>query len=249
MLQKRFYRHKSDILVYVFLLLQVGLWTQTQRVIPDMSIVPPVPSKLSVKALAFGDEAFYFRTQALKIQNAGDSFGRFTALKLYDYEKLYHWFTLLDTLDSESNFVPAMAAYYYSQTQNTPDVKYVAKYLEEHAERDLYNKWWWMGQAVYLANHKLKDKDWALSLAKKLASTPRDDIPLWAKQMPAFIYEQRGEEQQALMIIADILNNLDNIKPGEINFMRYFVEERLKQLIEEHPELKRLVETPPEEEQ
>ncbi len=243
---KRFSFHKSDLLLYLFLLAQVGLWTKTEHIIPDMGIVPPVPSPLAVKALAFGDEAFYFRTQALKIQNAGDTFGRFTALKEYNYEKLYHWFKLLDSLDSKSNFVPAMAAYYYSQTQNTPDVKYVAKYLEEHSEKDLYNKWWWMGQAVYLANNKLNDKDWALSLAKKLASTPRDDIPLWAKQMPAFIYEQRGEEQQALIIIADILNNLDNIKPGEINFMRYFVEERLKQLIEDHPELKKLMDNPPE---
>lgn len=241
----RLYRHKSDLFLYAFLLLQVGLWTQTQKVVPDMGIVPPVPSALSVKALALGDEAFYFRTQALKIQNAGDSFGRFTALKKYNYEKLYHWFTLLDSLDSQSNFVPAMAAYYFSQTQNTPDVRYVAKYLEEHSEKDLYNKWWWMGQAVYLANHKLEDKEWALSLAKKLASTPRDDIPLWAKQMPAFIYEQRGEDQQALLIIADILNNIDNIKPGELNFMRYFIEDRLKKLVEEYPQLKRLMEAKP----
>jgi hypothetical protein len=227
----------------MFILIQAGLWTQTKHIIPDMGIVPPVPSQLSVKAMALGDEAFYFRTQVLKIQNAGDTFGRFTALKEYDYERLYHWFKLLDSLDATSNFVPAMAAYYFSQTQNTPDIRYVAKYLEEHSEKDLYHKWWWMGQAVYLANHKLEDKDWALELAKKLASTPRDDIPMWAKQMPAFIYEQRGEEEEALMIIANILNNVDSISQGELNFMHYFVKDRLNKLIEQHPELKRLIES------
>jgi hypothetical protein len=221
-------------------MLQVTLWTQTKHFKPEFTIVPDVPSELSIKAFSFGDEQFYFRTLAFQLQNAGDTFGRFTALKDYSYPRLYQWFTLLDTLDNKSNFVPSLAAYYYSQTQNTPDVKYIIKYLEETSERDLYNKWWWMGQAVYLANHKLNDKDWALRLAKKLASTPRNDIPLWTKQMPAFILEQRGEEDEAMRIIADILNNVDNIDQGELNFMGYFVSERLKKFIDDHPELKKL---------
>lgn len=240
MSKRQFFR--SDIFVYVFLVLQITLWTQTKSYKPNLAIVPDVPSRESIKAISLGDEQFYFRTLAFKLQNAGDTFGRFTALKDYNYNKLYHWFTLLDTLDDKSHFVPSLAGYYYSQTQNIPDVKYVAKYLEETAEKDLYNKWWWMGQAVYLANHKLKDKEWALKLAYKLASTPRDDIPLWAKQMPAFIHEQRGEEEQAVRIISEILNNVDNIDEGELNFMSYFVKDRLKQLIEDNPELKRLQE-------
>lgn len=234
---------KTDIYLYAFLILQIMLWTQTKHFKPDFTIVPDVPSELSVKAFSFGDEQFYFRTLAFDLQNAGDTFGRFTALKLYNYPKLYQWFTLLAKLDNKSSFVPSIAAYYYSQTQNTPDVKYVVQYLEEDASRDLYNKWWWMGQAVYLANHKLKDKDWALKLAYKLASTPRNDIPMWAKQMPAFILEQKGEEEQAMQIIADILKNVDNIDQGELNFMGYFVSERLKKYIEDHPELKRLKES------
>ena len=240
MTKRQFFR--TDIFVYIFLAMQVVLWTQTRHYKPNLAIVPDVPSQLSIKAISLGDEQFYFRTLAFKLQNAGDTFGRFTALREYDYNKLYHWFKLLDTLDSRSHFVPSLAGYYYSQTQNTPDVKYVVQYLEENAEKDLYNKWWWMGQAVYLANNKLKDKELALKLSYKLAATPRDDVPMWVKQMPAFIHEQRGEEEQALHIIGDILNNVDNIDQGELNFMSYFVTKRLKQLIKEHPELKRLQE-------
>lgn len=237
---KKFFR--TDIALYIFIILQVMLWTNTKQYKPDMAIVPDVPSTLSVKAMALGDEQFYFRTLAFQLQNAGDTFGRFSPLKNYNYNKLYHWFTLLDTLDSNSNFIPALASYYYSQTQNTPDVRYVVKYLDEHASRDLYHKWWWMSQAVYLANNKLEDKELALKLAYKLAQTPRNDIPLWVKQMPAFIHEQRGEEEQALHIIADIVNNVDNIDQGELNFMAYFVKDRLKKLLEDHPELKKLSE-------
>ena len=242
MSRRQFFR--SDMVVYLFLVAQVILWTQTKHHTPNLAIVPDVPSKMAIKAISLGDEQFYFRTLAFQLQNAGDTFGRFTSLKEYDYNKLYHWFVLLDMLDSKSHFVPSLAGYYFSQTQNTPDVKYVAKYLEEHSERDLYNKWWWMGQAVYLANHKLEDKEWALRMAYKLASTPRDDIPIWTKQMPAFIHEQRGEEEQALHIISEILNNADKIDQGELNFMSYFVTERLKKLIEDHPELEALKASP-----
>lgn len=218
---------KSDILVYVFLAAQIALWSQTKQYKPNFSIVPDVPSELAIKAISLGDEQFYFRTLTFQLQNAGDTFGRFTALKEYNYNKLYHWFKLLDVLDAKSHFVPSIAAYYFSQTQNTPDVKYVAQYLEEHSEKDLYNKWWWMGQAVYLANSKLKDKDWALRIAYKLAATPRDDVPMWVKQMPAFIHEQRGEEDQAMQIVCDIVKNMDKIDQGELNFMTNFVLERL----------------------
>ena len=137
--------------------------------------------------------------------------------------------------------MPSLAGYYFSQTQNKPDVKYVVQYLDEHASRDLYEKWWWMGQAVYLSNHILKDKDWALELAYKLSKTPRNDIPLWVKQMPAFIHEQKGEEEEALIIIKDIMDNVDELDQGELNFMHYFVKDRLNKIVENHPELKKLI--------
>lgn len=243
MVRRQFF--KTDIFLYLLLACQVGLWTQTRDYKPNLAIVPDVPNPLAIKAISLGDEQFYFRTLAFQLQNAGDTFGRFTALKNYNYVKLYHWFLLLDTLDSKSHFVPSLAGYYYSQTQNVPDVKYVIDYLEGHVTRDeynRYNKWWWLSQAVYLANYRLEDKQLALKLAYELAETPRNDIPLWAKQMPAFIHEQLGEDEQALMIIRHIMDNMDDIAPGELNFMRYFVKDRLNKMIEKYPELKRLME-------
>lgn len=236
--KSRYFR--TDLWVVVMVIIQIGFWNITRHYKPDLAIVPDVPSPLSIKAFALGDEEFYFRILGYQLQNAGDSFGRFTALKEYNYNQLYHWFTLLDSLNATSHFVPSMASYYYSQTQHKPDVRYIVRYLDEHASKDLYHNWWWLGQAVYLANFKLKDKVLALQLAKKLASIPRTDIPLWTKQMPAFILEQMGETDQAMAIIADVLNRIDDIDQGELNFMRYFVQERLNQILEQHPELQRL---------
>lgn len=214
-------------------LCQVGYWVQSRHVLPDMSIVPDVPGREVVKALSLGDEQFYFRYLALIIQNAGDTYGRFTPLREYNYDKLSKWFHLLDMLDDTSDYIPSLATYYYSQTQNTPDVRYIVDYLRAHAEWRPEQKWWWIIQAVYLANHKLKDKDLALDIAKPLMDAK--NIPLWARQFPAFIYEQRGETEQALFVMQHVLEGYENatLSREDFNFMKYFIEERIKKDIPE----------------
>lgn len=219
---------KFENFFFIFLLLQVLLWTQVKSIKPEMAVLPELQTELAVKASALGDEQFYFRTLAFQLQNAGDTFGRVTPLKDYNYSLLRNWFSLLDTLDSKSNFAPALASYYYSNTQYTPDVRYIVDYLEEHADKDPENKWWWYAQAIYNAKFKLEDDNLALGIAYKLAKVKNPDIPLWAKQMAAFILEDLGEKEQAKIIICDIIENVEDIPDGELNFMFYFIRERLE---------------------
>lgn len=218
----------------VFLIFQFTFWWNTKAIKPDMHILPEVPSKEAVKANSLGDEELYFRILTLELQNAGDTFGRFTPLKNYNYKKLSEWLFLLDTLDSKANFVPAIASYYYSQTQNTPDVRYIVDYLDSHASKDLANKWWWMTQAVYLANNKLNDNELALKLSYKLTNIP-GKIPMWVREMPAFIHEKRGEKAEALNIIKNIIDNYqsDELTIDELNFIHYFIKERIEKMKED----------------
>lgn len=211
-----------------FALLQVGFWVETRHKLPEMGIVPEVPGRTAVKALSFGDEEFYFRLLGLDIQNAGDTFGRFTELYKYDFRKLYAWFKLLDSLDQQSDYMPFLASYYFSQTQNVPDVRYVVDYLYEHSQSDPSKNYWWLSQAAYLAEHKLKDQDLALKVASPLEHA--DTAPYWARQLPAFVHERRGEMDDALRIIQNIEENSENIPPSELKFMTYFVKERIKKL-------------------
>ena len=194
-----------------------------------MTIVSPAPTVNIAKLLSLGDTQFYFRYLTFRLQTTGDSWGRFTALKDYNYKELKKWFYLLDELDSKSNFVPTIVSYYYSQTQNKKDTIYIVNYLVDHAEKDIKTKWWWLAQAVYIANHKLKDKELALKLSYKLKNIPKNiKVPLWVRQMPAFLHEQLGEYEAAKIIIVEILENIKEFTPGELNFMAHFLGERLK---------------------
>ena len=218
--------HKYALLS-IFLIFQIGYWYKTADIEPDIGVVPDVPGRQAMHALTFGDDEFYFRVLAFTIQNAGDNFGRFTSLRYYDFNKLYHWFNLLDELDHRSDMIPAMASYYFSQTQNTADVRYIADYLYDHSVRDVEHKWWWLLQAIYLSIHKLSDMDMAIKAAKPLQN---DKVPVWAREMTAVVYEKRGELEDALHIMETIKENAKNIPDRDLKYITYFVEQRLSDL-------------------
>ncbi|MDX2074637.1 MAG: hypothetical protein SFX19_09800, partial [Alphaproteobacteria bacterium] len=202
-------------------------WVATREIRPSLDIVPPVPGREELAALKMGDDQFYFRVLALEMQNAGDTYGRFTPLHDYSMERIYHWFTLLDGLDDNSDMLPAMASYYFSQTQHHEEVRPLVNYLYEHSVRDIEHKWWWLLQSIYLAQYKLEDMDLALKAAKPLVDK---SVPIWAQQMAAVVHEKRGEMEDALGIMETIKNNADAIPDRDLRYMVYFVKERLKRL-------------------
>ena len=231
----------------VALALHVGLWAHNRTTKPDFIVVPEPPSVQSAKAYGLGDDQLYFRRLAFTLQNAGDTFGRFTALKDYDYAKLEQWFHLMDALDKRSDMVPTMAGYYYSQSQNVSDVQYIINYLVAHVERNLdipEKQWWWLVQAVYLANHRLKDRQQALDISYKILDFPADAVPIWAKQMPAFLHEDMGESEAAFRIMQSAYQEYsekDNISAGELNFIQHFLRNRIAP-VSETPDLERDIE-------
>jgi hypothetical protein len=221
--------------VIIFFLFQIFFWFKTEKIKPNLGIVPEVPTLSTIKAFSFGDEEFYFRNKALRIQNTGDTFGRFSPLKDYDYKKLTEWFRLLDGLDSISNYVPSMAAYYYSMTQNEKDSIYLINYLEEHANRNPKEKWWWYYQAASIAKWTYKDDDLAIKLAKKLKDSSPDDAPGWTKRLLPIMLSEKGEDCEAIRIIFELLENYENkgiIKDSDIDFMNFFIAKKIQQLKE-----------------
>ncbi|MFT6077474.1 MAG: hypothetical protein ACJA02_000309 [Myxococcota bacterium] len=220
------------------LILQASFWFKAEKFKPDISIVPKAPNLTTVRALSFGDEQFYFRTHALKIENAGDTFGRFTSLKKYDYSNLYQWFKLLDELDHKSKYIPTLAATYYSQTQNKQDTIHVVNYLDEYASVNIDEDWWWMFQAFIIARRSLNDDDLALKLAYKLSENENEEAPIWTKQLPAIVHARLGDDCAAFSIIKKILSENESgersIDPEEMDFMRHFIKQRISDLKEKN---------------
>ncbi len=229
------YSHKIFFWLFVVTFVcQIFFWKNTEHLKPRFDIVPPAPNQYLVSALSLGDKEFLFRILATRLQNSGDIFAGFVSLKDYDYSRIYQWMTTLDTLNAKSNFVPAIAAYYYSQTQKIADVHYVVDYLEEHSNKDIDANWWWLFQATYIAKKNMGDMNRALEIAYQLSKNNSTTAPFWTKQLPAFLHEEMGDGCMAFAVIESLIKESESgarqIKPEELNFMRHFINDRLAKL-------------------
>ncbi len=232
-----FYIYSHKIFFWLFILIfvcQVFFWRISEKYRVNYDIVPPAPSRHFIKATSFGDEEFLFRILSLRLQNSGDIFAGFVSLKKYDYSRIYDWMTILDKLNSESQIIPSLASYYYSQSSILEHKNYILKYLDEHSSRDIDKNWWWLFQATFIAKKDLNDLDKALYFAQKLAKNEAKEAPLWTKQMPAFISEKKGDGCMAFKVIKNLIDESETgkrqISAEEMNFMRHFINNRLSKL-------------------
>lgn len=209
---------RVQISLTFILALNVLVWFSMRHTQAQWGNVPPPPNPKLAASYGLGDKSFSYRINGIMLQNLGDTGGKFTPLKDYDFKRLTKWFFLQDDLDPKSNYVPYLASYYFGGVQEPEKYRPVFDYLEKVGMRDYGEKWRWMVQAVYIARHSLKDLDKALELAYKLAETENTDAPNWVKQMPAFVMTKRGDKQAAYDLMVEILKtSAEKMHPNEVN--------------------------------
>lgn len=220
---------KRVTLALVFaLLVNFLFWLNLRGVQAQWGNVPPAPKEHFAAIYGLGDEKFSYRINALMLQNLGDTGGRVTALKDYDYEKLNAWFLLQDKLDPVSDYIPYLASYYFSAVQDPEKFRPVLDYLKMVGIRPEGTKWKWLVQGIFFARHKLGDLEKALELANELAITENKDAPIWTRQMPAFVMNAKGSKREAYSMLVETLKaNMDEMAPEEINATRHFICEQI----------------------
>lgn len=217
-------RHKVEILLCIAILCNLFFWFSVRHIQSHWGNVPPAPSKDFAASAGLGDTAFSYRIIGLMLQNLGDTGGRFTALKEYNYDELAKWFYIQQQLDPRSNFSPYIAAYYFSASQVPDKIRPLLGYLSVVGGSERDQKWRFLAQAVYLARFIVKDNALALELAKKLAANPNKDMPIWTRNMPAFVLNRQGDKKAAYQLLVEILrSNMKTMQPSEINNMRYYI--------------------------
>lgn len=214
--------------VLVALAAQAAFALQTHDIRVGWPGVPAVPGREVARALAFGDGQLFYRTVTFSLQNMGDEGGRVTPLKDYDYQRLDQWFRLLESLDHTSRYLPVLAGYYFSQSQETADVRIVIDFLRDIAARRPAHNWRWLAHAVYLARHRVEDQELALDLARELAAIDAEEMPIWTKQMPAFVMAEVGHKEAARDLLEAIMASDENLSQAEVEFMRHYIETRLE---------------------
>jgi hypothetical protein len=215
-------------LLAAMLVLHAGLWMSVREVKARWANVPPVPSISGTAAMMLGDRQMAYRVAGLMLQNLGNTGGRSEAFKNYDYQRLKEWLLLAWALDSKSNFVPYLASYYFGSVEDPEKIRPLVEYLIIAGRGMTGEKWRWMAQAIYLTRYKLKSPDRAYELATELAARQDETMPIWARQMPAFIMTAKGDKQAAYDIMVNILKSSAEKMPAEeVNFMRHYICDKL----------------------
>lgn len=215
-------------LLCIAVLLNVFFWFGVRNVQARWINVPPVPDVIQARLFSLDDPQLSYRTMGLSLQNLGDTGGQSRSLKDYDYQLLVDWFFLMDELDTHSQYIPFLAAFYFGSVQDSERLRTLIPYLRSVGMRPAKEQWRWLAHAVYLARFQMNDLHLALDLSHQLAGLNYPGMPLWTKQMPAFIYNAKGDQKEALAIMFQIMeSSAETMHPNEFNFMRSYMCERL----------------------
>lgn len=214
-------RHNLDYLILAgTILLNLGVWFNSSPRLPEWANVPPAPSVVGATASFLGDAELAYRSLALTLQSFGNDTGQVQALKDYNYENLGTWFDVTDHLNPHSDYVPFLAGYYFGGSQDPSKLMPVIQYLRRVGTYPEADKWRYLGQAVFLAYHKMKKPELALELADELAKTYKPGMPAWPLQMKAILASKMGEKEMAYNMMLDaIQNKKEGLDPIEINYM------------------------------
>jgi hypothetical protein len=217
-------RRRALILLAAALLLHAALALHHRERRAEWAGVPPPPPLPIAPALALGDPQLFYRAATFGLQNMGDGGGRVTPLADYNYARLGAWLELLDRLDPAARYAPTLAAYYFGQTPDPEGVRRIVAYLGRVGARDPARNWRWLTHAAYLARHRLHDLPLALAVARHLAGLPEGEVPLWVRQMPAFVLAEVGEREAARDLMATILATDANLSPDEAALIERFID-------------------------
>lgn len=227
-----------NIALLLLIFIQFFIWKNfTSQIKADFTITPLPPSKTEMDIFSLGDKSLLYRIYSFKLQTAGDTFGETIPLKDYDYEKLEKWFYALTELDTKSEYVPSIAGFYYSSSQNVADNNYIVDYLIDFADKNPEKYWRWYVTSAYIIKHKLKDEEKAFSVAKKLLNL-NTDLPFINRVMALFMMNEKDLHKcKVVRLIADLINSgdLENIlsdkffsaKDGNYNFLFKLVQYRI----------------------
>ena len=233
---------RFQIILFFVLVCQFCLWNGvTSKMKHSFTITPLPPSKLEMSIFSLGDNAFLYRLYGFKLQNAGDTFGEVIPLKDYDYEKLEKWFYALSDLDDKSEYVPSIAGFFYSASQNRTDNKYIVNFLEDFADKNPEKYWRWYVTASYLARQKLRDKTRAFKIASKLVNV-KEKLPIASRATAILMLNEKDLQTcETVSLISDLVLKGDleqilkddffSVKDNKYNFMFYIIKSRIDKVI------------------
>ena len=206
---------------------QLGL--QASRPVPSaaQADLPPAPSAAALRAASLGEPAAAARLAMLYVQAFDSGSANRLPYQRLDFPRLVQWLRAILDTDPRSGYPLFAAARIYAEVNDPARARVMYEFVHRAYLEDPDRRWPWLAHVALLAKHRLND----LALARRFAAdierlTTARDVPLWARQMEAFILEDMNELEAAKILLGGLLESGQLEDPVE----RRFLKERLEAL-------------------
>jgi hypothetical protein len=189
--------------------------------------LPVATSSHVVRVISLDDPVTASRLIMLWLQAFDNQPGISLSLKELNYYRVIDWLNLILDLDNKTQYPLLAAIRFYAEVQDEEKQRQMIQFVKEKFLEKPYERWSVMAHAVYIAKHRVKDIELALSCARLIRQYAKgNSVPFWAKQMEIFILEDIGELESARILIGALLES------GELNdsHQRKFLGQRLEEL-------------------
>jgi hypothetical protein len=214
-------------LLAVGLAAQVALKAAAPPLKASAEDLPPAPGIGALRLASFGDPVALAKGLMLYLQAFDYQSGTRVPYRDLDYGRLETWLARILELDPQGQYPLLAASRLYAEVPVEAKQRSMLEFIYRQFLLDPNRRWPWLADATTIAKHQLHD----LPLARRYAHAIQryavaENVPLWAKQMEAFILEDMDELETARLIIGGYLQSGAITDPAELKFL----DEHLKQL-------------------
>lgn len=211
----------------VALAAQLALKAGAARPSATAEDLPPVPSIGALRLASFGEPVALAKGLMLYLQAFDYQSGTRVPYRDLDYDRVEAWLAAILELDPSGQYPLLAASRLYAEVPDEAKQRSMLEFIYRQFLLDPNRRWPWLAHATALAKHRLHDLPLALRYARAIQQhAVASNVPLWARQMEAFILEDMDELETARLIIGGYIQSGDVKDPGELRFL----EERLKAL-------------------
>jgi hypothetical protein len=206
---------------------QVALRLGDRSHASDASDLPAAPSASAVRLFSLGDPVPAAKLLMLYLQSFDYQSGTRLPFQALDYSRLEQWLGLVLALDPRGQYPLMAASRVYADVPQADKQRSMLDFVYREFFADPDRRWPWLAHAAAVAKHRLNDMERARLYAHAIQEHARGDaVPLWAKQMEAFILEDMSELETARIMIGGFIASGQVKHPGELRFL----EQRLKEI-------------------
>jgi len=189
--------------------------------------LPPAPGIGTLRLASFGDPVALAKGLMLYLQAFDYQSGSRIPYRDLDYDRLEAWLARILELDPQGQYPLLAASRLYAEVPVEAKQRSMLEFVYRQFLLDPNRRWPWLAHVAVIAKHRLHDLPLALRYARAIQdSATAADVPLWAKQMQAFILEDMNELEAARLVIGGYIQSGQVKDPGELKFL----DERLKEL-------------------